>query len=70
MDVRRGQFGKHTRKYQQLMKLNTFRRTASYKGMDKEWNVDFYQELNAVPLLDYLENYKHNWTKHLHHMNR
>ena len=38
--------------------------------MPKKLNADIYQELNAVPLLDYLENYIHNWTLKLHHMNR
>jgi hypothetical protein len=29
--------------------------------MDKDRNDDIYRELNAVPLLDYLEKYRHNW---------
>ena len=38
--------------------------------MDKKKSDDIYQEINAVSLLDYLEKYRHNWTKHVHRMHR
>ena len=33
--------------------------------MGKKKNADVYRELNAVSLLNYLKNYRHNWTVHL-----
>ena len=40
--------------------------------MDKKRNADIYWEFNVVPLLFgfSLENYRHNWTTHLHCTNR
>ena len=35
--------------------------------MDNKRN---YQGRNAATLLDYPEDYRHNWTMHLHRMNR
>ena len=63
MDVRRGKFGKQIVKY-----IFFFRRIAGYITINKKRNVDIYRELYAVPLLDYLENYRHNKTMHLHRM--
>ena len=38
--------------------MTFFRRTAGYVRMDKKRNADIYREPKAVPLLDYLENYR------------
>ena len=38
--------------------------------MDKKKNADIYQQLNALLLLNYLENYKHNYTTYLYRVNR
>ena len=38
--------------------------------MDKKRNADIYQKVNGISLLDYLENYRQNWTTYLHCMNR
>ena len=38
--------------------------------MDEKTNADIYRELNAVSILDYLENYTHNMTMRIHRMNR
>jgi hypothetical protein len=34
--------------------------------MSKKRNADIYRDLNSVTLLDYLENYRRNWTIYLH----
>ena len=50
--------------------IKFFQSTTNNTNMDKKRNAYIYQELTAVPLLDYPENYRHNWTIHLHRMNR
>ena len=38
--------------------------------MDQKRIADIHRQLNVVPLLDYLDNYRQNWTIHLHRMAR
>ena len=44
--------------------LNFFKRTTGNTRVDKKINADVNWELNAMPNFDYLENYRHDWTKH------
>ena len=68
MDLKNGQHGKQTKK---ILTANDF--FPEELQAVQEWtkkNADVYQELDAAPHLNYLENYIHNWSTHLHHINR
>jgi hypothetical protein len=38
--------------------------------MDKKRGANIYQEANAVRRMNYFDNFLHNWTTLLHHMDK
>ena len=50
--------------------MHFFRRITGYTTIDKKRNADILRELHAVPLLDYLENYRHSFITYLQRMDR
>ena len=50
--------------------INIFLRSVHYTKTDYKRNANIYQEPNAAQLLNNLESYRHNWTNHIHRLNK
>jgi hypothetical protein len=49
--------------------MKFLRRTAGYTLLDHKKNEDILHKLNTTPVLEKITKYRHNWVKHIHHMN-
>ena len=67
--MKRGEENSQNR-HEKSKEMKIFRKTAGCTRMDKKNNADSYRELDAVPLLDYLEDYRYNFITRIYPMKK
>jgi len=45
--------------------MEFMRGTTGYTGLDYEKNLDVMKELNIQPIMEFIDNYRHNWKTHV-----